>query len=173
MKPRLGYGGGELRQPGLHDQFNQRGARAERQESVQIDAAVDVERFIGVIPKPNMEQPLVLPRHHVFQGTGDDAASQEQRHRIGHVVQQQEHQQRTVTVDRADRAVQRATIHPLVLQHQVKPGLPHPADAGVAHPPQDHLFRKIQQTHTMTLRSRRAFSNTRSRNPPRTPLPRS
>ena len=50
-----------MREPGLHNQLDQRGSSTEHQKAVQIDTAIDVERLIGVIPKPNAEQTLILP----------------------------------------------------------------------------------------------------------------
>lgn len=131
--------GGEAGKPRLDESDDQEAQQPEGDRSRGVDSAVDVQRLVGIVPPPSIEEFLHYIRSQVLDRRGDDRRGEEDQKRVGETSQQMHDEERSGSVDRTVGAVEKAPVHEPSSLKEGKDDLPEPADDGVHHKPDPEL----------------------------------
>ena len=98
-------------QPRVNDVAQQHAGEAEAGGVEQAHAAVDLELIVRVVPPAHVEELFHHPAGEVFQRAREQRTEQKGQKRVAEAAAQGvEHEQRAVTVDGAEKAVEEAAL---------------------------------------------------------------
>ena len=132
-------------QGGLGKEVHAQHERAEQEQPGHADAAVDVERDVGVVPPTCMEHAFHHPRGRELK----DASRKEPHHEldegVGQVREKEHRQERADAIDGAHRAKREPTVNKTVVLEKRDDDLEEPACKRIDEEGRDHPGNPIHQ----------------------------